>query len=134
PTQRQLLRVVRASSVLCGAFMLIVAWLFQFVGAGAVNINLIVAGILDMPLFIITIVYGLLWRRVNWQGALAGFLVGGMGSAACYGLFPLDYAKQVAPIVSSVVALIVTPIVALLTPPPAENSQGAQIVRALRAG
>src|SRR5213078_3635149 len=57
--------------------------------------------------------------RMNWQGALAGFLLGGVGSGACYLRYPLDHAKQVAPIVSSIVALIVTPIVALLTPAPA---------------
>jgi SSS family solute:Na+ symporter len=110
--------------------MLVVAWLFQSIGeGGAVTVNLIVVGVLDMPLFIITIVYGLLWRRANWQGALAGFFVGGLGSVGCYLFYvwirhmslsaAIDPAKQIAPIVSSIVALIVTPIVSLLTTPAA---------------
>jgi SSS family solute:Na+ symporter len=117
PTQRQLLRVVRYTSLLSGVLMLLVAWCFQFVG-NAVKLNNIIVSILDMPLFVVTVVYGLWWRRVNWQGALAGFLLGGLGSGACYFLYwnNIDYARQIAPIVSTLVALVVTPIVTLLTP------------------
>jgi SSS family solute:Na+ symporter len=118
PTQRQLLRVVRYTSLLSGVLMLVVAWCFQFVG-NAVKLNNIIVSILDMPLFVVTVVYGLWWRRVNWQGALAGFLLGGVGSGVCYFLYwnNIDYARQIAPIVSTLVALVVTPIVTLLTPP-----------------
>jgi Na+/proline symporter len=117
PTQKQLLRVVRYTSVLSGILMLAVAWMFQFVG-NAVKLNNIIVSILDMPLFVVTVVYGLWWRRVNWQGALAGFLLGGVGSGVCYYLYwnNIDYARQIAPIVSTLTALIVTPIVTLLTP------------------
>jgi Na+/proline symporter len=127
PTQRQLLFVVRLSSLVCGALMLLVAYLFRSIGKGAVNINLIVVGILDMPLFIITVIYGLTWKRINWQGALAGFVCGGIASAACYYFRTLDDAKQIAPIVSSIAALIVTPIVSLLTPAP--NLEAREIWR-----
>jgi hypothetical protein len=120
PTQRELLNVVRWSSLLCGALMLIIAWLFRNSGS-AVKINNIVVSILDMPLFVITVVYGLTWRRMNWQGALAGFLGGGLASGFCYYRFSMDYARQVAPIVSSATALVITPIVALLTP---ANTEG----------
>jgi SSS family solute:Na+ symporter len=144
PTQRQLLLVVRLSSLLCGVFMLIVAWFFQRIGEeGAVTVNLMVVGLLDMPLFIITVVYGLLWRRVNWQGALAGFLLGGVGSVGCYLYYTyvhdmpfkkaIDPAKQIAPIVGSLVALIVTPIVTLLTPP-APASESDAILANLHTG
>ena len=135
PTQRQLLLVVRIASLLCGAFMLVVAWFFQRIGeGGAVTVNLIVVGILDMPLFIITIVYGLFWKRANWQGALAGFLVGGVGSVACFALYGIDKGKQIAPIVSSLVALVVTPIVSLLTPAPANDSENPTALTGLRTG
>jgi SSS family solute:Na+ symporter len=77
PSQRQLLVVVRLSSLVCGAVMLMAAWFLRESGDGAVKANLTVVGILDMPLFVVTIVYGLLWRRANWQGAIAGFLAGG---------------------------------------------------------
>src|SRR5207244_8733074 len=78
PTQSQLLLVVRFSSLACGLFMLAVAWGLKFVSAGAVNVNLAVVGILDMPLFVITVIYGLGWRRINWQGAAAAFVLGGL--------------------------------------------------------
>jgi SSS family solute:Na+ symporter len=119
PTQRQLLNVVRWTSLLSGVLMLLVAWLFQYVG-NAVKINNIVVSILDMPLFVVTVVYGLAWKRTNWHGALAGFLIGGLGAVACYALDSqgVDHARQIAPIVSTIVALIVTPIVTLLTAPP----------------
>ena len=130
PTQLQLLRVVRISSLLSGVLMLVVAWLFRYVG-NAVTINLIVVGILDMPLFVITVVYGLFSRRVNWQGALAGFLLGGVGSGACYLLYPMDYAKQIAPIVSGLVALLVTPLVTMFTASPKHDADAiAALTRA----
>jgi SSS family solute:Na+ symporter len=84
----------------------------------AVNINLTIVGILDMPLFVVTVIYGLIWRRANWQGAVAGFVCGGLAGVACYKLLRLDAgtARKVAPMVSAAAALIVTPIVSLITP------------------
>ena len=149
PTQRQLLFVVRLSSVLCGALMLFVAWALQFTDAGAVNVNLAVVGILDMPLFVITIIYGLFWKRTNWQGAVAGFVVGGTVGVMSYVIMHpqisgyaqavvapisttlrdqlaewntqlrpyLTWLRSIAPISSTLTALIVTPIVSLMTPP-----------------
>jgi SSS family solute:Na+ symporter len=127
PTQQQLLRVVRITSLISGILMLVVAWLFKYVG-NAVKINNIVVSILDMPLFVVTVLYGLCWKRTNWQGELAGFLVGGLGSCTCYFIYwdNIDYARQIAPIVSTGVALVVTPVVALLTPAaPATESHAA---------
>ena len=43
---------------------------------GAVNAYLTVIAIMDMPLFIIAVVYGLLWKRANWQGAIGGYFSG----------------------------------------------------------
>jgi len=126
PTQRQLLQVVRFSSLACGLLMLTVAWGLKFISAGAVNINLAVVGILDMPLFVITILYGLTWRRINWQGAAAGFLLGGIAGILCYYRFEPALARKMAPIVSTGTALIVTPLVALLTPP-SRTTQSDQI-------
>src|SRR5262249_6826240 len=84
PTPRQLMRVVRANSVGCGALMLTVAWLLQYTNAGAVKANLTMVGILDMPLFVVTVIYGMAWRRTNWQGAVAGFVAGGLAGVGCY--------------------------------------------------
>jgi SSS family solute:Na+ symporter len=165
PTERELLFVVRLSSVLCGALMLGVAYALQFTDTGAVNVNLAVVGILDMPLFVITVIYGLFWRRTNWQGAVAGFIAGGTVGILSYvimhpqisgyaqaivgpvlpglrdklaqwnaDLTPYQtWLRSIAPISSTLTALIVTPIVSLLTPPNRRES-AEQIWRAYRAG
>ena len=151
PSQRDLLRVVRISSLACGALMLVVAWLLKRTDVGAVKANLTMVGILDMPLFVVTVIYGMAWTRTNWQGAVAGFVLGGLSGVACYlfidaGLFrsyllvPTGHIspslsswlnnihnkvaflqrdlRNLAPIVSSGAALIITPIVSLLFAPP----------------
>ena len=77
PSQRQLIYVARFSSVICGALMIFFAWLLSFTNSGAVRANLAVVGIVDLPLFIITVVFGLMWKRTTWQGAMVGFFGGG---------------------------------------------------------
>ena len=67
PSQRELLIAVRISSLACGTIMLLVAYWLHDNHAGAVRANLSVVRILDMPLFVITIVDGLLLKRANWQ-------------------------------------------------------------------
>jgi SSS family solute:Na+ symporter len=161
PSERELLRVVRLSSAICGALMLVMAWALQYTGTGAVNLNLAVVGILDMPLFDITIVYGLFWSRANWQGATAGFIAGGAVGVMTYvilepqvnhyvanllgggGTFLTNWhgsvrsystwVRAAAPITSSCTALIVTPIVSLLTAPN-RRASAEQIRAAFNAG
>jgi SSS family solute:Na+ symporter len=153
PSPRELLIVVRANSIACGALMLSVAWLLQYTNAGAIKANLTMVGILDMPLFVVTVIYGMAWTRTNWQGAVAGFIAGGLAGVGCYLLIDPDlfYAyvqvplgwistaaahwvgtinarlahlqhdvRNLAPIVSSSTALVVTPLVSLLFRPPAK--------------
>lgn len=150
PSQRLLLYVVRINSLLCGALMLAVAYALKFTDAGAVRANLTVVGIVDLPLFVIAIIYGLLWKRTTWQGAMAGFFSGGaMGIFAYFliapkyfngSLYPFLNAissslgayvadwhahlkayepalRNIAPFVSSGTAILVTPLVSLLTKP-----------------
>jgi solute:Na+ symporter, SSS family len=147
-SQRELLLVVRLSSLLCGAIMLYVAYKLHDIEAGAVKANLTVVGIVDMPLFVVTIVYGLLWKRANWQGATAGFLAGALLGILTHALVTPRYfdgylhpllghlsttlaataqhwhdhlkrhassVRNIVPIISSITALIVTPITSLLT-------------------
>jgi SSS family solute:Na+ symporter len=149
--QRELMWVVRVCSILCGALMLAMALLLQKTGEGAVQANLVIVGILDMPLFVVTVVYGLLWRRANWQGATAGFLVGGVVGVMCYLLIDPKYwngylhplvshisdsldatmggwhqwlsqyktnLRSIAPIASASTALIITPLVSMITRAP----------------
>jgi solute:Na+ symporter, SSS family len=149
PSQRELLVAVRISSLLCGAVMLWVAYALHSTGAGAVRANLTVVGIVDMPLFVVTIIYGLMWKRANWQGASAGFLAGGAIGIFAYALVTPRYfdgwihpatvavssiltgiisgwhdalssransIRSIVPLISSATALVVTPLVTLLTP------------------
>jgi SSS family solute:Na+ symporter len=116
-TQRQLLMLVRCSAIVTGVLMLLVAWFMQYTGDGAVRMNLTVVGIVDMPLFVITVIFGLLWKRTTWQGALVGFFAGGIVGCVSYFHIPPEIVKSVVPFVSSGTALIVTPIVSLLTKP-----------------
>jgi SSS family solute:Na+ symporter len=117
PSQRQLLIVVRISSLICGALMLLCACFLRRWGKTAVQANLAMVGILDMPLFIVTIVYGLMWKRANWQGAVAGFLAGGFCGIFTYHFFAADSkeVRNLVPFISSGAALIVTPVVSMLT-------------------
>ncbi|HWB53256.1 MAG TPA: sodium:solute symporter family protein, partial [Tepidisphaeraceae bacterium] len=117
PSQRQLLIVVRISSVVCGTLMLLVACFLRKTGASAVEANLAVVGILDMPLFVVTVLYGLLWKRANWQGATAGFLIGGLcGILTYHWIGPHSTeVRSIVPFVSAGAALIITPVVSLLT-------------------
>jgi SSS family solute:Na+ symporter len=114
PTQRQLLYVVRISSLACGALMLIVAWFLQYGQTGAVNVNLVIVGILDMPLFVIAVIYGLFWKRIEWMGAVAGFIGGGLAWVAGYLWLDTDTARKAGPIISGAAALVITPLVSLL--------------------
>lgn len=101
--QRELMWAVRVCSVLCGVLMLAMAVLLRSTGSAAVQANLVVVGILDMPLFVVTVIYGLLWRRANWQGATAGFLVGGIVGVLCYLLIdPKYFAAYVHPLTARI--------------------------------
>lgn len=148
PTQKQLLIVVRISSIVCGILMLLVAAYLRRYGGGALRANYTITGILDMPLFVVTVVYGLLWKRTNWQGAAAGFLLGGLCGIFTHFLITNEYfnaylfpslnffsaslahfaaninhhfwpyqkqVRNIVAIVSTCAALIITPIVSLLT-------------------
>ncbi len=159
PTQKQLIYVARFSSLICGALMILFAWLLSFTNSGAVRANLTVVGIVDLPLFIITIVYGLGWKRTTWQGAMAGFFIGGAAGIMSYMFIIPNYFNHttypflsaisgslamhaaawhehikvykdsmlsIAPFVSSGAALLITPIVSLLTKP-GKNDQSHKI-------
>jgi SSS family solute:Na+ symporter len=158
PGQRDLLRIVRVSSLGCGVLMLTVAWLLKHTNAGAIKANLTMVGILDMPLFIVTVIYGMAWTRTNWQGAVAGFVGGGLAGVGCYVLIdpqffnpylatPLAHVssaagqwlaamhgrvshlqpelRNLAPIISSAAALVITPMASFMFAPPAPRAAAA---------
>ncbi len=82
-----------------------------------------------MPLFVITVIYGLAWKRTNWQGALAGFVGGGLCALSCYAMthygiwqHDISFDRRVAPVIGGLGALIITPIFTLLTRKPDERA------------
>ena len=80
---------------------------------GAVEAYLTVIGIMDMPLFVVAIFYGLLWKHTTWQGALTGYLAGAsFGGIAKFGL---GYDFNTATFFSAGAALLVCPVISLLT-------------------
>jgi SSS family solute:Na+ symporter len=64
-----------------------------------------------MPLFVIAIVYGLLWRKVTSQGALTGYLAGAVAGAMLRFVFHFDVAPVT--LISGAVALCICPIASL---------------------
>jgi SSS family solute:Na+ symporter len=111
-TQKTLILTARLITVAAGIVMIVFAYCIPLMG-GAVNAYLTVIAILNMPLFVVTIVYGLLWKRANWQGAIAGYGCGIL--AGVYAQFGLNIDFNVTTYISSGVTLVITPIVSLLT-------------------
>ncbi len=131
---KHLLVVVRISTLVAGALMILFAHYVVGRFAGVVQANLTIVAIFDMPIFVIAIVYGLLWRRTNWQGAVGGYVIGALAGLWCYLFFKGNpdlssyravevlfgqvddwgkWAKSLAAIASTAAALVGTPIVTL---------------------
>jgi len=98
--------------VLAGVLMIAVTYLVPYLG-GAVDAYLTIISIMDMPLFVIAIPYGLLWKRATWQGAIAAYLAGSAAGAVLRFGFGMDVAPVT--IISGVVAALVCPVVSLMT-------------------
>ncbi len=116
-TPGQVLRVVRFMTFGAGAMGIIFAYLIPLIGENVVDAYLTVVGIFDMPFFMITIVFGLLWRRANWQGVLIGYLAGVAAGGICAYSYGVD-AFFFSIIMSSLTTLCVTPVATLMFPLP----------------
>lgn len=80
PSPKTILRVARGTTVMLGIFGVGVGcWVIPLY-RGAVEAYLDLIGILDMPLFVVAILCGLLWKRANWKGAFTGY-IGGAAAA-----------------------------------------------------
>jgi SSS family solute:Na+ symporter len=111
-TEKEILKIARIMTFLVGVFMILFAFAVPVMG-GAVEAYLTIIGIMDMPLFIVGIVYGLLWKRSTSTGAILGYISGAI--AGIIGKFILDFDFNLTTFLSAGVALIVTPIFSLLT-------------------
>jgi len=115
-TGKDILRVARIVTAVAGIAMIVFAYCVPILG-GAVQAYLTIIAIMDMPLFIIAVVYGLLWKRANWQGAIAGYLAGAAAGVVGQFFYALDF--NVTTFITAGVTLAVTPAVALMTSRPA---------------
>jgi SSS family solute:Na+ symporter len=111
-TPRQLILAVRLATVFAGALMIAITYLVPYLG-GAVDAYLTVISIMDMPLFVIAIPYGLLWRKATWQGAITAYLAGSITGAILRFCFNVDVAPVT--LISGGIAAVVCPIVSLMT-------------------
>jgi len=111
-TDGDVLRIARIITLITGIGMVLFAYLVPILG-GAVNAYLTIIAIMDMPLFVIAVVYGLLWKRVNWQGAVTGYILGAISGVIGQFFFKLDF--NVTTFITAGTTLIITPIVSLMT-------------------
>jgi len=113
-TKRDILRVTRIATVAAGIMMIVFAYAVPKLG-GAVNAYLTLIGIVDMPLFVIAIVYGLLWKRANEKGALWAYFIAAV--IAGIARFGFGLSNNLTTFLSAGIALVACPIASLLTEP-----------------
>jgi SSS family solute:Na+ symporter len=110
-TDKEILFIARVMTLLVGVFMIGFAFAVPVMG-GAVEAYLTIIGIMDMPLFIVGILYGLLWKRATSQAAIIGYLAGAI--AGVIGKFGYGMDFNSTTFISAGVALVVVPIVTLI--------------------
>jgi len=113
-TKRDILRVTRISTIAAGIMMIVFAYAVPKLG-GAVNAYLTLIGIIDMPLFVIAIVYGLLWKRANEKGALWAYFIAAI--VAGIARFGFGLSNNLTTFLSAGIALVACPIASLLSEP-----------------
>ncbi|MGO9087744.1 MAG: sodium:solute symporter family protein [Terriglobales bacterium] len=109
---RQLLVAVRLATLSAGALMIAITYLVPRLG-GTVDAYLTIISIMDMPLFVIAIPYGLLWDKMTSEGAISGYLTGSLAGAILRFGFHFDVAPVT--LISGAVAALVCPVVSLMT-------------------
>jgi SSS family solute:Na+ symporter len=109
-------KMARVITLLFGAVMVLFALFVASRAKSLVDGYLTLIGIMDMPLFIVAVIYAFLWKRANTAGAIGGYLTGATAGAVAY--FAYDIGFNYTAFISGGVALIACPIISLLTPPP----------------
>jgi solute:Na+ symporter, SSS family len=111
-TDKDVLKIARIITLITGIGMILFAYWVPILG-GAVNAYLTIIAIMDMPLFVIAVVYGLLWKRINWQGAVGGYIAGAISGIIGQFIYGLNF--NVTTFITAGTALLITPIISLLT-------------------
>lgn len=110
--EKDVLFVARLVTLLAGIGMILFAYWVPILG-GAVNAYLTVIAVMDMPLFVISVVYGLLWKRVNWKGAIFGYMAGAISGIFGQFIYKMDFNSTT--FLTAIVTLVLTPVISLLT-------------------
>ena len=134
---KHLLKVVRWAALVSGILMVLFAYFVISKFKGVVQAQLTIVAIVDMPVFVITIIYGLFSQRANWQGAIGGYILGAAAGFWCFTylnhnpdlsgyaflrtLFGENvdwalWAKSIAALASTLAALIAVPLISILFP------------------
>jgi len=111
-TDKEVLKIARIITLITGLGMILFAYLVPILG-GAVHAYLTIIAIMDMPLFVIAVVYGLLWKRINWQGAVGGYITGAVSGIIGQFFFNLNF--NVTTFITAGTALIITPLISFMT-------------------
>jgi len=111
-TDKDVLKVARIVTFITGLGMILFAYAVPVLG-GAVNAYLTIIAIMDMPLFVIAVIYGLLWKRINWQGAVGGYIAGAISGIIGQFFYGLNF--NVTTFLTAGTALIITPLISLMT-------------------
>lgn len=113
-TPEDVLRVARRMTIVTGLFMIGFSYLIPKLG-GAVEAYLTVIAIMDMPLFVVAILFGLLWKRTRWQGAVFGYFCGAL--AGIFARFVLHSDVNTATFFSAGASILACFVVTLLLKP-----------------
>jgi SSS family solute:Na+ symporter len=111
-SDKEVLMIARIMTFMVGIFMILFAFWVPIMG-GAVEAYLTIIGIMDMPLFIVGILYGLLWKRATSTGAIVGYLAGAL--AGVIGKFVFEFDFNLTTFLSAGVAFITCPLISMLT-------------------
>jgi SSS family solute:Na+ symporter len=118
---KSVLFTVRTMTAVTGIFMCLFAFLVPTLG-GAVKAQLTMVSILDMPLFVVCVIYGFLWRRTNWQGAIGGYAAGVIAGIIAFHPWAKPFGVfATCTFISLLVSLTTTPIITFFFKPPIET-------------
>jgi len=121
PSPAEKLRFSRYMTLVMTGLMVAFAWIAKLSGRSVVENFLSLIGIFDTPIFVVAIMYGLKGRRINEQGAIAGYIggavIGGTAAFICGKYAVADYLWWTT-VSAFLGALLITPLVSFFFAPP----------------
>ena len=121
PSAEDKLQFSRYMTAVMTGLMVVCALIAKASGRSVVDNFLRLISIFDTPIFVVAIMYGLKGRRINEQGAIAGYLggaaIGGIATYICdrYSVPDFLWWTTVSAFIGS---LVITPVVSRFFPPP----------------